>query len=143
MPTLTPTFTGSFNGEMVYNMTNYQVPDFATSIDSIQIVHRNKFINKMTGFETVKYVAHKSSGDDVLVDISITLVGDLRRSLMQQFRQLAKGVLGAGMELIFHDDLVTDYDYTCRWVNACNFVENSTLLCGGDIVLESWTWSAI
>lgn len=140
----TPVISDTFDGQMVFNMTSYVVSDtFSKYVQSMEIVHRSKFVNKMTGFETTKYIVHKTSGNDILVDIGITLVGDLPRWLMQQLIQLGKGILGAGMDLTFRDDWVTDYEYSCRWVNALDFVENSTLLMGGTMHLEAWDWSAI
>jgi len=140
----TPNIPEAFDGEMVFNMESYVVADtFSKYVESMSIVHRPKFVVKRTGFEGYKHLIHKHSGNDVLVDIMIVLNGGMPRWLMQQLTQLAKGVLGAGMELAFRDDWWSSYTYTCRWVNASDFVENSTLSNGGTMELQSWAWAVI
>jgi hypothetical protein len=138
--TFTPYFAGnSFAGELVYSMPHHPVADTIKKyIESVNLTYRNAFIVKQTGFETTKHVVNKITGNDTICDISITFVGNLPRWEMQQLIQLGKGLLGAGMQLEFHDDWITDKDYLCRWTNALDFVENSALLCGGTIELQAW-----
>ena len=141
---LTPVITGTFDGELVWDMTSFVVnEEFSDYVETMEVSYRNIYINHRTGFESTKRVMHKNSGSDILIDISITLVGNLPRWLMQQLTQLAKGVLGAGMELTFRDDFWEEYQYSCRWINAGDFVENSTLLCGASMALQAWDRAAL
>jgi hypothetical protein len=140
----TPTITGSFDGELVWNMTSYVVSDnFKNYVESMEVVYRDVYINHRTGFETTKRVMHANTGTDILIDISITLIGSLSRGIMQQLQRLAQGVSGAGMELTFRDDWWESYQYSCRWINAGQFVENSNLLCGGRMDLVCWDRNAL
>lgn len=142
--TFTPTVSGTFGGEMIWRMSSYSIPDTIVKyIDSVEYVHRSRYINKRTGFETTKHTIHSTSDTDTLIDINITFVGNLTRQWMQALTQLAKGVNGAGMEITFRDDFWTDYNYQCRWVNAGNIIENSELICGAGMLLESWERSLL
>jgi hypothetical protein len=78
--TFTPFVSTTFNAEMAFPMTNLVVPDtIKQSIESVEIVHRNKFSNKHTGFNPVKHAVDKVTGNELLIDISIMFVGSLNK----------------------------------------------------------------
>lgn len=129
----------TFSGDLIWTMSNFAVEDTAVKyIDSMELVHRSKFINKRTGFETTKHTIADTDSTAIYSDIAITFVGSLPRWLLSQLYQLAVGVNGAGMEILFRDNFWSYYQYSCRWSNAGEFVENSTLLGGAAMRLESW-----
>ena len=141
--TFTPTILDTFDAQQVWATSGFAIPDISDYMESMSILHRSKFVVKMTGFESTKHIAGATTGNNLLVNINLTLVGSLPRWLMQALRRLAEGCNGAGMELIFRDDWWTNYQYWCHWTNAGDFSENTELLCGGTMQLESWKWSAI
>ena len=57
---------------------------------------------------------------------------------MQALTQLAIAINSAGLSLYFRETLWSDYKYTCRWINAGDFTENSTLLNGATLELEAY-----
>lgn len=141
---ITPIKPATFNGELIYNMENYVVSDtFCNYVNSMDLRYRATVINKRTGFENVKYVINDTTGDELFIDININLVGSLPRWLQQQLNRLAKGVNSAGMELLLRDNWCSNYEYSCRWLNAGNFTDNSTILNGASLRLEAWDRSAI
>jgi hypothetical protein len=138
-----PTITGSFDGEMIWDMTSITIPSsHKRYVDSIEIVHANKYINKLTGFETVKHMIHEAD-DEALINIAVNFVGDMPRWMFRRLFTLAHGVLSAGMEIYFRDDIVSDYKYTCRWENASNFSESSTLMGNASMSLRAWDRTSI
>jgi hypothetical protein len=126
---------------MVWNLTSMAISNIEQYIESVDIVHRNKFINKRTGFETTKHAVHAVSGTDVLVDIAITYVADLPREVAQQLIRLANGTVGGGMALEFVEDFVTGGLYTGRWVNAGAYRDESAVRTGCEMVLACYAWS--
>ena len=142
--TFQPALISATSGYQVYDMQLFDVDDgIKKYIESMSITHRSKFVNNVTGFETTKHIFGAVTGNNLLVDIQIGLTGDLSRAYMQQLRRLAEGINGAGLALTFRDDWWSNYNYTCRWANAMDMAENTELLCGGTMQLESWAWSAI
>lgn len=126
----------SFSGEMVYNMTNVEVPNtFCRYVDSLSVVYPNYNINKESGFLRKKYRRKAASGDDVEAEVSLMLAGDIPRWLRELLETIAKGCSGGGMHVDLYDDWATDKQYTCRWVNSGDFVDNTELLCGGSMDL--------
>ena len=133
----------SFTGQIVHNMTNVTIPNtLKRYVDSVTISESDAYLNKYTGFETKKYRIGNATGATVDASLSIMLVGDLPRWLMGLFESLARGCNGAGMELEFYDDWISSTQYTGRWVNAADFVDNSELLCGGSIDLAVFDMQA-
>jgi len=136
---ITPFITGNFDGELVWTSTDLVVDESLKNyIENMEIVYRDNFTTNSTGFEKFKHKINSSSGTDIFIDISIQLVGSLPIWLMRQLTQLVKGVCGSGMQLYLKDNWWSDYQYTCRLLNAGDFVENSTLLCGGRLMFGAW-----
>lgn len=137
--TFLPVFTGDLAGELSYTMANYAIPSaFRRSIESVSIKYRPAIEVKTTGFESVRHVIAPTSGNDILVDISIMLTGDVSYLDRRRLETLAHGMLGAGLSMYFYDDWMDDRVYLCRWVNAGDFVSNTELLAGGSMDLVSW-----
>jgi len=134
----------SFNGQMVYNMTNFELDDtFAKRVDSMSISKPGKYVNKYTGFETTKYRILNTTGNDITSYISIMLVGNLDRWWCQALHRLAIGINGAGMEINFRDTWATAKQYRGKWVNAGDFVDSSELLCGASMEIEAYEEQSI
>jgi len=135
----------SFKGEIVYPMTSLEVPNtFRKYVESLEVSYSDSlYVIKDTGFEHKKYQREATGGIKILATVSIMLVGDLPRWLMCLLINLAIGCNGGGMWVDFYDDWATDKQYTGRWYNAVDFVENSELLCGGSIELECFIIQAI
>lgn len=138
MASLTPTFNGAYDGHMINNMTNFVIDSFDKYIEEINIIYRPVYDYNLTGFETVVYLLNSNTVSNIVADVNIILVGDLPIQIMRQFMQLSKGTLGAGMDLTFIDDIATDRTYIGKWSNAADFVENSELLCGGELFLKCY-----
>jgi len=129
----------SFAGQTVYNMTAVEVPNtLLYYVDSLGIEYADIYINKMTGFETKKYRVKNTTGTSVQASLQLTLVGSLPRWLQQLFITIAKGCNGGGMQVDLYDDWATQKQYTCRWINAGDFIDNSELLCAGSLDLEAF-----
>ncbi len=137
MAAITPSFNGSYAGDMIYTITSYEIGDaFRQYVESVEIVYDSIHKRAGTGFIDTKYLENAMDALGASGSISITLVGDLPTWLMSQFTQLAKACLGGGMTLSFDDDFVSYNVYNCRWENAGDFVENDELLCGGTMLLR-------
>ena len=142
--TFTPYVSGSFSGEMIWNLTSYAVPDtIKKQLESVAIEYRDTHVLKMTGFDTYKYRARAIDTTEAFVDIDIMFVGRMDMRYTDQMRRLAAGCNGAGMQLLFRDDWITDRVYTGRWVNAGDFVESSALVAGMSMRLECWSFTDI
>jgi hypothetical protein len=133
--------TGStFDGEMVFDSTDLEVDnDIKRFMESIDYVI-DQYEIKHTGFEKKKY--KKTDASNAI--ISITLVGDLPFYWHQILLRLAIAINGSGATLQFKDawvsgTLASPVTYTCRWINAGDFVETSELLNGGTMELEAYT----
>lgn len=128
----------TFGGEMVWNSTEMEIPaTFKSYIESVSHSIKPMYINKATGFETKKY----SKNDSSVHTWRIMLVGNLPRWMCEALHRLAIAMNGAGMILQFDDTWITTEGstiYDCRWINAGDFVENSTLLCGASMNLISY-----
>lgn len=134
----------SFNGQTVYNMTNVEVPNtLKRYVESLEIVYADIYINKMTGFESKKYRIKNTTGTSIQASLRLTLIGSLPRWLQQLFVTIAKGCNGGGMQVDLYDDWTSDKQYTCRWVNAGDFIDNSELLCSGSLDLEAFVIQAV
>lgn len=141
---ITPIAPATFDGELIFNMSNYTVSDsFCYYIESMSITYRPLVLSKRTGFEKIKFVVNDTTGTDIFIDINIMLVGNLPRWLRQQLQQLAKGVNSAGMELHLRDNWCSNMTYSCKWVNAMDAVDNSTILNGGSMQFEAWDRTAL
>jgi len=139
MASIEPQYRGAYDDVLVYNMAQYKVIEgFEAYIESMEVLYRNISTAKNTGFNKNKYMINDISGNDTLVDLSINLAGNLPRWLHGQLIQLAKGVLGGGMELLFNDDCATQESYYCKWDNAADFVENTELINGGNMLLKCY-----
>lgn len=126
-----------FAGQLVYPMTAVTIPNTLKKyVESIELIEANEYMNKYTGFESKKYRVENTAGTAINTSISIMLVGNLPRWMSDLFQSLARGCNGAGMHLEFYDDFATTGQYTGRWVNAADFVDNSEALCGGSIDIE-------
>lgn len=129
----------SFDGQISYDSTTIIVPDdLVRYIESIDIREIPKYINKYTGAETKKYRIANSSGDDIDTEIRISLVQSLPRYLFNILYSLANAINQGGMQLYYDDTIVSDYQYTCRWVNAADFTESNVLVGNCSIDLLSW-----
>lgn len=133
----------SFSGQIVYGSTTIDVPtDLIRYIDTIDISSLPRYINKYTGVETTKYkilnTTVGSPSDDIETEIRVVLVDKLPRYLFNMLYSFAIGVNGGGMQLYFYDDIVSDFQYTCRWINAADFMEQDTLYGSLSIDLKSW-----
>ena len=134
----------SFDGQICYDSTTIEVPDdLIRYLESIDIVETPKYINKYTGGETIKYRIGNSSGDDMDTEISISLVSKLPRYLFNILFSLANAINQGGMQLYFKDSIVSDEQYTCRWVNAVDFTESNVLVGSCSIDLISWEKQAL
>lgn len=138
MASITPTFNGAYDGHMINNMTNFVIDNIDKHVETIDVSYRAAFDYNLTGFDSAIYLLNPNSANNVVADVTVMLVGDLPTHTMQQFIQLSKGILGAGMLLTFVDDIVTDRTYVGKWSNAADFVENSELLCGGSLLVEAY-----
>jgi len=134
-----PIFTGDLAGELGYTMANYAVPiALKKSIESVAVTYQNAVEVKMTGFEGIRHVIAPTTGDDILCTVDIQFAGDLAYSDRRRLETLANGMLGAGLSMYFYDDWIDSVAYTCRWLNAGDFVSNTELLAGGMMHLEAW-----
>lgn len=143
MAAITPVFSGAYtNGPIVYNVSNYTIGDnFKYYVDSMEVVYDSINDLQLSGFSNIKFLQNTYNIAETSGSISITLVGDLPKWLMQQLLQLSKAVMGGGMELSFTDAFATYKTYKCKWENAGDFVENSELLCGGTMQLRFYYFS--
>jgi muramoyltetrapeptide carboxypeptidase LdcA involved in peptidoglycan recycling len=141
MSAITPLFNGSYsNGRLINNITNYTIGDnFKYYVESMEIVYDNIHDRKLTGFSDTKYLQNAVNAQYCSGSIAITLVGDLPHWLMQQLLQLAKAILGGGMDLTFSDTFATYDTYICKWENAGDFVENNAVLAGGTLALRFYS----
>ena len=132
-----------FGNEIVYQSTVVEIPDtFKLYVSSIQQSTNNQFVNKATGFETNRY----KTNDADKISIDITLAGNIPHWLEDALKVLAQSMNGAGMILQFLDDWVNGttlqpVTYDCRWINAGDFVNNSTLLSGATMQLLAFNVS--
>jgi hypothetical protein len=132
-----------FGNEIVYQSTVVEISDtFKLYVISIQQATNNQFVNKATGFETDRY--KKNDADKISIDI--TLAGNIPHWLEDALKVLAQSMNGAGMILQFLDDWVNGtvlqpVTYDCRWVNAGDFVNSSTLLSGATMQLLAFNVS--
>ena len=128
----------TFKGQIVYDTTTIEVPDsLIRYIESVSIREANKYITKLTGGEATKHkVAYV--GTDMDTEISIVLIGKLPRYYFSLFYMLANAINQGGMPLYFKDTFASDYQYTCRWVNAVSFAESDVLFGGCTLELSSW-----
>lgn len=134
----------SFNGQIVWPMTNIEFPNTLKKYtQSVRIVEHSNNLTKHTGFESKKYRIAASTGTDYDIDLSIMLVGDLPRWACELLRDMAVGANGGGIEIQFYDDWITDYQYRGRWVNAGDFVDNSEALCGASIDILAFEKQAV
>lgn len=141
MATLTPTFSGLYtNGRLINNITNYTIGDnFKYYVESMEIVYDSIHDRKLTGFSDTIYLQNAVDAQFCSGSIAITLVGDLPHWLMQQLVQLAKSILGGGMDLYFQDTFCTYDSYFCKWENAGDFVENNSVIAGGTMALKFYS----
>jgi len=129
----------SFDGQIVYGSPTIEIPDdLIRYIESIDISETPKYINKYTGGESKKYRIANSSGDDINTEISIALVSKLPRYLFNILFSLASAINQGGMQLYFRDTIVSDYIYSCRWINTADFSESNVLVGNCSINLLSW-----
>lgn len=137
-----PTYLGSYNGDMIYSVTNYAVSDsIFNSVEKMDIEYESHIDYIETGYDTTWYYLSDNKIENRIGTIVLTLVGSLDSSIMFQLVQLSKAVISGGMVLKLYDNYITDTTYLCRWDNAGDFVENDELLCGGIMVLrfyKSW-----
>lgn len=134
----------SFDGQIVFDLTNYEIPySWWRYVDSVEIVHRPKWLNRYTGFETTKRRIGTTGSSGTMVDLSITWVGSLPRDVLQRLQRLAEGANGGGIDLLFYDDLVSGYTYTGKWDNAGDFVENNPIHGGASVRLACWSATVI
>jgi len=132
-----PTGATYGSGQITFPTTNIEVSsDFKNYVETIDIEIRPMYIMKYDGFDAKKYKAHEEN----IRSIDIMLVGNLPRFLHEQLYQLAIATNGAGIAIEFYDDFATGTDaspisYTCRWVNAGDFVESNVIQNGGSIQL--------
>jgi len=131
----------SFSGDMVYNSSEIEVPDSVIKyINSVDNDIQSMYLDKYTGFETVKYQVRDSS----LRHFSINFVGNMPRWVRDLLCELAIAVNGAGMVIQFRDTWVTGTDavpvvYYCNWLNAGDFVDSNVLLSGANMELDSFS----
>lgn len=129
----------SFDGQISYASTTIVVPDdLIRYIESIDILEIPKYINKYTGSETKKYRIANASGNDIDTEINIALVSNLPRYLFNILFSIANAINQGGMQLYFDDTIVSDYQYTCRWINTADFTESNVLVGNCSIDLLSW-----
>ena len=129
----------TFTGQTVYGMTAVEVPSsLKRYVDSLDIQYQDIYVEKMTGFQSKKYRLKNTTGTPLQANVTIVLAGNIPRWLQQLFLTIAKGCNGGGMQVDFYDDWATDKQYTCRWVNAGDFIDNSELLCGGALELQAF-----
>lgn len=135
MASLTPIFDGSYAGDLIYNATQFAIAEFKQYIESVDITYKSIYDRMTTGFDDTVYQLNSPTATNAVAEVSIGLVGDLPFSVMQQFIQLAKTVMGGGMTLIFEDDFATEKNYYGKWENAGDFVENNEVFGGGTLNL--------
>lgn len=134
----------TFSGQMVWEMPNHEIPlSWKKYINNIDISHKPKFVNKYSGFETTKHKILNYGASGTLVSLNIVLVGDLPYLVADTIRELAAGLSGAGLDVLFYDDLATDAEYIGKWTNAGDFVDNSDLHFGTRIELDCYSMTAI
>lgn len=137
MAAITPIFTGTYSGHLIYNITNYTIGDnFKKYVESMDIVYTPIVEQLNTGFSDTKYQTNATAAVKLTGSIAITLVGDLPHWLMLQLIQLAKATLSGGMTLSLADTWVSTSEYYCKWENAGDFVENNAVLAGGNMLLK-------
>lgn len=133
-----------FSGQIVYQSTNINFPNTMKKyVDSVRIFRNSNYANKYTGFETKKYKINANSGNDYDIDINIVMVGNLPFNLFQILRNIAVSINGAGMEVQFYDDWITDKQYRGHWVNAGDFVDNNYIHYGASIQLACYEEQAV
>lgn len=140
---ITPVFNGSYNGDLMYTMPDFTALSLDSSIESISLEYKSILDIQSTGFEDTVYLLDEPAAEKTLAFISVTLVGDLKTSVIQQLTQLAKGTIGGAMSLIFEDDFATERNYYCKWVNVIDFVENNEVFGGGSIELNVYKITAL
>ena len=132
----------SFSGDMVYNSSEIEVPDSVIKyINSVDNDIQSMYLDKYTGFETVKYQVRDSS----LRHFSINFVGNMPRWVRDLLCELAIAVNGAGMVIQFRDTWVTGTDavpvvYYCNWLNAGDFVDSNVLPNLQEFFLQKMFW---
>lgn len=136
MTTITPVFSGSYNGDLIYSAVNYTVNSLCKYIESMDIVYDETNINRPTGFTDTKYIENNYDATKATGSISLTLTGDIPHWLSSQLIQLSKACLAGGMSLSIVDDWATDKTYLCKWENAGDFAENDAVTAAGNLSLR-------
>ncbi|GAG37007.1 unnamed protein product, partial [marine sediment metagenome] len=101
----------------------------------------SQYLNKHTGFETSRFHVANSSGAEVDTIIQVAMVSKLPEYYYNLFISMANAMNVGGLYLLFYDDICSDKEYTCRWVNTTNFVETNVLF--GSITLELLSYSKV
>ena len=134
----------TFNGEMVYPVTNYEIPyEFKRQIDSVNIEEEPRFNLKINGFEYVQHQINSKETATIIAKIGIQTVGTLPMWLCDRLKRFAYGANGAGIFVEFYDDWITNFIYTGRWVNAGEVTENSMINGAVSVALDCWKKEAI
>lgn len=142
MISIAPVFNGSYDGHRIYSNTNNSSGNIEKYIDSVEIVLSPPHFRQRTGFADVVYSGN-TSGENIQGEMTIQLVGDLPQYLTSFFIQLSKSFLGSGMDLLFYDGTITGKQYTGKWDNACDFVENDAVTSTGIILLKFYKFEGI
>jgi hypothetical protein len=134
----------SFNGQIAYPDTTIDIPcDVKRYVDSIDVSESPQYLNKLTGFETIKQKISNSSGSLIETNIKIGLVAKLPDYYYRSFVLLANAINAGGLYLLFYDDICSDFEYTCRWLNTADFVESNVLYGSLSLDLVSFTRVAV
>lgn len=134
----------TFSGQIVYDATNINVPTKCKRyIQRVSIERPASVEIKYTGFESKVYRVRNDSENDVLALVSVDTAGDLPRDLYDNFRAMAVGCNGAGMEVQFYDDIASTKQYRGRWINAGDLVESNVIHSGVSLQLACFEVQSI
>jgi hypothetical protein len=134
----------TFNGEMVYPITDFEIPySFKNQIDRVEFKEAPRFNLKINGFEYVQHQIESIETETIISKLSIQTIGSMPLWICDRLRIFSCGCNGSGMFLEFYDDWITNFIYTGRWINAGDIKENSDINGTVKIDLNCWKKEAI
>jgi hypothetical protein len=129
----------AFNNQIVFSSKDIEISQkLIKFISNITINFKDHLKINDTGF---KRTVVKVDNCDTYFDIQFS--GNSPKYLIENIRNLARSINGAGACILFNDTFATGTEiapkeYLCHWLNAGDFTDNNVLMSTGSMQLYSW-----